>query len=47
MKLDLADVQRMIAIRALPLEFVVQLDPYVKSKYEELWHSAQHPLEDY
>jgi hypothetical protein len=44
---DLADVQRMIAIRALPLEFVEQLDPYVKAKYEELWHSAQHPPEDY
>lgn len=44
---DLADVQRIIAIRSLPRDFAEQLDPYVRPKFEELWATAQHEPEDY
>jgi hypothetical protein len=45
--LDLADVQRLIDLRKLPREFSEQLDPYVRSKFDELWTSAQHEADDY
>jgi hypothetical protein len=44
---DLADVQRLVAIRKLPRDFADELDPYVRSKFDELWVSAQHEPEDY
>jgi len=44
---DLADVLRLIREASLPREFVVQLDPYVRDKFEELWLAAQHPEDDY
>src|SRR5262249_34887622 len=33
---DLTDVQELIKIQSLPLEFADQLDPYVRDKYSEL-----------
>jgi hypothetical protein len=39
---DLADVQRLIVARGLPRDFVEELDPYVRAKYDELWQTAQH-----
>ncbi len=33
---DLADVQELIKIRALPAEFAERLDPYVREKFLEL-----------
>ncbi len=44
---DLADVLRLVREAALPRDFALQLDPYVRPKYEELWTLAQHPDEDY
>ena len=44
---DLADVLRLIETSKLPREFSDTLDPYVRAKYDELWHSAQHPDDDY
>lgn len=44
---DLADVLRLIAVAKLSREFGESLDPYVRSKYDELWLAAQHPEEDY
>ena len=44
---DLADVQRMIQARSLPREMASELDPYVRSKFDELWLTAQHEPEDY
>ncbi|HEY3236697.1 MAG TPA: hypothetical protein VGJ84_18400 [Polyangiaceae bacterium] len=44
---DLADVLRLIETRHLPIEFGDQLDPWVRTKYDELWQSAQHPEDDY
>lgn len=38
---DLADVQRLIAVRGLSPEFAEELDPYVRAKYHELWPTAQ------
>jgi hypothetical protein len=38
---DLADVQELIRILALPASFADQLDPYVRDKFHELWHGAQ------
>lgn len=38
---DLADVQDLITTLKLPIEFSAQLDPSVREKYEELWHSTQ------
>ncbi len=35
---DLADVQELIRARQLPLEFASQLDPFVRSRYQESWH---------
>jgi hypothetical protein len=44
---DLADVQEVIHVLNLPRELGSQLNPYVRSKYEELWDGAQqgHDLE--
>lgn len=44
---DLADVLRLIEKLGLSPELAQQLDPFVQSKYLELWHSAQHPEDDY
>jgi hypothetical protein len=37
---DLADVQELIKMLRLSEEFVDQLDPYVQSRYRELWISV-------
>lgn len=44
---DLADVQRIIAARALPREFAADLNPYVRQKFDDLWQTAQHQPDDY
>lgn len=44
---DLPDVLRLVETTKLPREFSATLDPYVRAKYDELWHSAQHPNDDY
>jgi hypothetical protein len=44
---DLADVLRLIESAQLPRELADELDPYVRSKYDELWRAAQHPADDY
>jgi hypothetical protein len=38
---DLADVQELIRILNLPLNIRDQLNPYVREKFEELWHIIQ------
>jgi hypothetical protein len=38
---DLADVQKLIRARDLPLEMRDQLDPYVRDKYTELWDGTR------
>ena len=38
---DLADVIQLIRVNRLPLEYAQQLDPYVQSKFHELWTAAQ------
>ncbi len=38
---DLADVLELIRVNALPEEFVLELDPYVRDKFRELWSAAQ------
>lgn len=38
---DLADVQELIKLLDLPLEFEDQLQLYVRAKYRELWRSAK------
>ncbi len=38
---DLADVQELIRIRALPAAFADQLPPYTAGKYAELWQGVQ------
>jgi hypothetical protein len=37
---DLADVQELIKLHGLGAEFTEQLDPYVRSKYLELWDAV-------
>lgn len=37
---DLADVQELIKVRELNAEFAMQLDPYVREKYLELWNAV-------
>src|SRR2546425_3086262 len=37
---DLADVQELIKIKKLDAEYADRLDPYVRDKYLELWHSV-------
>jgi hypothetical protein len=41
---DLGDVQEMIKLFGLPLEYSEQLDPYVRDKYAELWTGARQPM---
>ena len=41
---DLADVVSLIQTLHLPLEFVQQLNPYVRPKYEELWRGLETDL---
>lgn len=43
---DLADVLELIRAAGLPLELARELDPLVRSKYEELWRAAQTRDED-
>ena len=45
---DLADVQELIRVLQLPLEFAQQLNPYVREKFEELWQAlaSSPPLEE-
>jgi hypothetical protein len=38
---DLADVQELIRILNLPLDFREQLNPFVRDKFSELWRSIQ------
>ena len=38
---DLSDVLELIRLLDLPIDFANQLDPFVKSKYEELWKEAR------
>jgi hypothetical protein len=38
---DLADVLELIRILRLPAEWALQLNPYVREKYGELWRAAQ------
>jgi hypothetical protein len=44
---DLADVLRLVRAADLPREFAVQLDPYVRAKFDELWLASRHPDDDY
>jgi hypothetical protein len=44
---DLADVLKLIETRGLPGELARELDESVREKYTELWHTAQHPEDDY
>jgi hypothetical protein len=37
---DLSDVLELIKILNLPIEFANQLDPFVQSKFKELWKAA-------
>jgi len=38
---DFDDVIQLIRIRCLPLEYAQSLNPYVHSKFQELWQAAQ------
>ena len=38
---DLADVQELIRVAALPESFADALDPYVREKFRELWRTVQ------
>jgi hypothetical protein len=38
---DLDDVIQLVRINKLPTSFANQLNPYVREKYQELWHAAQ------
>ncbi len=40
---DLADVQEVIKMLNLPIEFADQLDPYVRDQFRELWSPAESP----
>jgi hypothetical protein len=44
---DLADVLKLIEVAKLPRGFGQTMDPYVQSKFDELWQTAQHPEDDY
>jgi hypothetical protein len=37
---DLADVQELIRVVKLPRDFVGQLHPYVRERYEQLWDAV-------
>jgi len=36
---DLADVQDLIRVLELPMEFAQQLNPFAREKFEELWQA--------
>jgi hypothetical protein len=38
---DLADVQELIQVRELSLEFRDQLDPSVRERYTQLWRASR------
>ena len=38
---DLADVQELIKLLALPQDYAQSLNPYVRDRYDELWRTAQ------
>lgn len=38
---DLADVLELIRLQDLPEDFGDRLDPYVRAKFNELWHAAR------
>jgi hypothetical protein len=38
---DLSDVVQLIESRQLPADFALNIDPYVRDKYLELWHGVQ------
>jgi hypothetical protein len=40
---DLADVQELIKVSDLPIEFADRLDPSVRDTFKELWDGAQSP----
>jgi hypothetical protein len=44
---DLTDVQELIKLLALPLEFAERLDPFVRGKYVELWQSTRQTKKRY
>lgn len=43
---DLADVQELIRVIDLPIDFAQELDDSVAATYEKLWHAAQKAAED-
>jgi len=43
---DLADVQELIRLLALPRQFAQQLNPFVRVKFEELWQAVADTPED-
>jgi hypothetical protein len=43
---DLADAIQLIRVNALPRTYSGQLNPFVRAKFDELWHAAQ-VSEDY
>jgi hypothetical protein len=43
---DLADVQELIKVRALPAEFAERLDPYVSAKFLELYEAVKQSPRD-
>jgi hypothetical protein len=44
---DLADVQELIKLLVLPEDLALQLNPYVRSRFTELWKAAQGPATRY
>jgi hypothetical protein len=44
---DSDDVLRLIRKNALPREYAQNLDPYVQTRFDELWFLAQQAEEDY
>ncbi|MBI5713203.1 MAG: hypothetical protein HZC38_07240, partial [Chloroflexi bacterium] len=38
---DLSDVQELITLLHLPLDFAAKLDPSVRPEYQRLWQAAQ------
>ena len=44
---DFDDVIRLIRVRDLPKAFADRLNPFVRSKFDELWEVAQPPEDDY
>lgn len=44
---DLADILRLIREASLPKTLALELDPYVRAEFDELWILAQHEDDDY